>query len=67
MPHGRAAALLSPVGLIGLALLVTGPGHAPGPSGTLRVALLPQWTIQQHGGGRPGLQRALQPGVVGCG
>jgi hypothetical protein len=64
MPHGRAAALLSLVGLIGLALLVTGPGHAQGPSGTLRVALLPQWTIQQHGGDGPELQRALQQGVV---
>jgi hypothetical protein len=38
-------------------------GWAQAPSGVLRLALLPQWTVQQHRG-QPALREAVERGVV---
>jgi hypothetical protein len=57
--------------MLGLAAIVLGaaaPGTAQGTAGVLRVALLPQWAIQQHraSGGAlgPALREAVDGGVV---
>jgi hypothetical protein len=52
------------LGLIAVAIGTAAPGWAQGPSGVLRVALLPQWTIQQHGPLNPVLRQAVEGGVV---
>jgi hypothetical protein len=51
-------------GLIAIAVGMAPPGWAQGPPETLRIALLPQWTIQQHGAGSPALRQAVDGGVV---
>ncbi len=52
------------LGLIAVAIGAATPGSAQGPSGVLRIALLPQWTIQQHGPLNPVLRQAVEGGVV---
>jgi hypothetical protein len=52
------------LGIIAGAIGAAAPGWAQGSSGVLRVALLPQWTIQQHGPLNPALRQAVEGGVV---
>jgi hypothetical protein len=60
----RIERVIALVGLV-LALAEVAPGvHAQPAALPLRIALLPQWTVNQHGGASPLLLQAVERGVV---
>ena len=64
-PGARRAVVL---GFAGVVIAIATPGGAQSPVGTVRVALLPQWVVQQHRAtdGTPSaeLRQAVDGGVV---
>jgi hypothetical protein len=52
------------LGLIAVAVGSAAPGWAQPAAPVLRIALLPQWTIQQHGVQSAALRQAVEGGVV---